>query len=316
MKKFNTGQLKYLWPRYLPTQEPLHSFLKPFHVELLDKLKSQTILLSDSGDLAAPKSLEYVPEKFTFNGAPMTISARTSSWHLSSRYLESDLKYLKVLGVSEMGNNEFILELKSLLSNATAEFKAKSDAWQSHLASTLMHFPEAYSSDLAGLAVVPLSDGTWVAARERQILFPFTKAEFDLPGGLELSVVHDGAASDPNRRKLFKFLGVGDFKQEPVVRHIGDLHANGRASSHLVSRGAIVSQIKFLYSVGWKNPTYQRFWFSSESGQRLHGSQLYQDSSRPLSASHFFNGKHRGKFQFIHRDYIPTDGNNRDQCVQ
>jgi hypothetical protein len=311
MSEFNKGPLRYLWPRYLPVREPLQSFLKPFHLDILEKLRSHPILLSQAGTFVAPKDLTYVPEEFTFNGAPMTISARNSKRYLSASYLQSDMQYLKILKVTEMDRPAFFSELTSLIENAGVEFKKKSDAWHSHLASILTTFPQSYSSQLAKLALVPLSDGSWVSSGGRQILFPSTQSEFELPGGLELSVVLNRAASDPASQKFFKFLGVGDLAEEPIVRHIGDLHSNGRASSHLLSRPALISQIQFLYSVAWKNPRCQHFWFSSESGQRLLGSQLYQDSTRPFSASYFFAVKHRGRFQFIHKDYAMKKGDER-----
>jgi hypothetical protein len=158
-----------------------------------------------------------------------------------------------------MSDYAFFLELTSLLRNAVGEFKAKPNDWHSHLASILIRLPQTYSSQLASLPLVPLSDGSWMAARGRQILFPSTMAEFELPGGLKLSVVHSGAAADPKRRNLFKLLGVGDLnKKEPIIRHIQDLHISNRTNSSSLSRAALISQIKFLYSM-WKNPTFQ--WF-------------------------------------------------------
>ena len=241
------------------------------------------------------------------------MSPQTSHGYLSSRYLESDIQYLDVIGVKEMSEFVFFLELKSLLLNSMDKFKAKSNAWHSHLATILMRLSQQHSSQLRDLTLVPLSDNSWVAAGCRQILFPANKAEFELPGGLELSVVDSAAASDPERRKMFKYLGVGDLEQEPVVRHIEDLHLKSNSSS--ITHAALVSQIKFLYSAGWKNPTFQRFWFTSESGQRLRGLQLYQDSSKPHSATKYF-GAYRSKFRFIHKDYMAAVGANRDMWTR
>ncbi|KUJ23972.1 uncharacterized protein LY89DRAFT_712924 [Mollisia scopiformis] len=310
VKEFNKGKFRYSWPRYLPIREPLQSFLKPFHLEMRNKLALQDVLYSQSGTLTRPNSLIYVPEKFTFNAAPLTISAQTSGRYLSGRYLESDLKYLEVMSVEAMSELRFFAELTSFLKTSMGVFKTKSRAWHSHLASILMRLPREYYTQLADLTLVPLNNGTWIAANGRQILFPAAKAEFELPGGLELSVVDSTAAADPARKKLYSFLGVGDLEQEPVVRHIRDLHQNNRVNSSSVSRGALVSQIKFLYSAAWINPEFQRFWFMSESGQRIHGSQLYQDSTKALSATFFF-GAHRNKFRFIHKDYMEASGQGR-----
>ena len=242
----------------------------------------------------------------------MTMSPQTSHRCLSARYVEPDLQYLTVIAVKEMSEFAFFYELKTLLINCPENIKAKSTAWHSHLATLLMRLSPIYSSQLGDLALVPLTDGSLVAANGRQILFPANKAEFELPGGLELSVVDSGAASDPERRKLFRFMGVGDLEQEPVVRHIEVLHAKPNSSS--IPHVALVSQIKFLYAVGWRNPAFQKLWFTSESGQRFRGSQLYQDSSKPHSATKFF-GAHRSKFRFIHKDYLAAEGANRDGWI-
>jgi hypothetical protein len=209
-----------------------------------------------------------------------------------------------------MRDYSFMSDLTSMIRDDSGEFRAKSNDWHSRLAGILIGLSERYSSELRKLELVPLEDGSWVSASGRQILFPANKKEFELPGGLELMVVDSNAAADPARRNLYNFLGVGDLRQEPIVQHIQDLHMKHGGSFKVVSREQLLSQVKFLYSADWENPAFQRFWFMSESGQRLHGSQLYQDSSKPHSATRYFR-KNRTKFPFIHEDYMvgPADNN-------
>lgn len=303
VKYFNNCHLRYTWIRYLPTREPIASFLKPFHVQLRETLPWYEILQSQHGDLVPAKRLTYIPEKYIFNGLPITISSSSSSSYLSENYSKSDLKCLKALGVVEMSEYSFFAALQLMINATLAEFKAKPDAWHAHLAEILIRSAQTYHDTLLDMPLVPLENGSWVSARDKQILFPTTKAEFDLPTGLELLVVDAKAAKDFKRRKLFTTLGIGDFSQEPIMRHIEELHVTDRASSDSMPRSALVSQIQFLYSTGWKNPQFEKFWFYAESGQRFRGSQLYQDSKEPLSASFFF-GKHRNKFRFVHKDYM------------
>jgi hypothetical protein len=66
-----------------PTREPLDSFLKPFHLELREKLAFWPILFSQSEELGSPNNFNSVPEKFTFNGTPITTCAQTSARYLS-----------------------------------------------------------------------------------------------------------------------------------------------------------------------------------------------------------------------------------------
>lgn len=266
------------------------------------------MLYSVSGGEQCPWRLTYVPDKFLFNGTPISTSANTSEKYLSRNYSPDDLKFLEKLGVKEMSEVTFFSELRTMFKDPKGDFKNKSDAWHSHLADILIRFGKSYQSQLLDLPLVPLENGTWAAATGNDIVFPATKAEFELPTGLRLLVVDSKAMKDPMRRKLFTILGVGDLKQGPVVRHIQELHSTGTYMT-AISSSALLSQIKFLYTTGWRNPSFERFWLTSESGQRLVGSELYQESEKPFSATYFF-GKHRKKFPFLDQSYLkaPSKG--------
>jgi len=303
VKYFNKGKLQYLWPRYLPSSEPLQSFLKPFHIELRKQLASQPILISQSGVPNIPPYLTYVPEKFIYKGVPVITTSWNSHRHLSGRYSDSDFEYLKKLGVMEMGEMSFMAELSSMMQNANKEFRAKPDDWHSHLAGILVRLSEYYFAELGNLALIPLADGSWVSATGNQILFPADRNDLKLPGGLKILVVDSKAAADPARRNLYKFLGVDDLRQEPIIKHVQDLHETSDKNIRLIPVRDLASQIKFLFSHDWKNPTFQRFWFTSEYRQRVQGCQLYQDSSKVHSATRYFRAN-RKKFPFIHKLYL------------
>ncbi|CZS90250.1 uncharacterized protein RAG0_01389 [Rhynchosporium agropyri] len=307
MKEFNNGQLRYLWPRWLPTRAPLQSFLKPFHEDLVEELKTSPLLYSHSEELVAGKQLSYVPDEYIFEGAPLTISSSTSPRYLSGRYLNEYMKYLEVVGVGRITEATFYLELTAMLQSSAGEFRRKCDAWQSHLAGILTRMSPGFHFRLPGLAIVPLSDGTWTNAQGQFILFPAFKNQFAVPGGLDLRVVDSNAAADPRRRNLFKLMGIGELEKAPVLQHVEDLHRFASVSRGHISSQALISQIEFLYAEQYQNPNCHRFWFTTESGKRLHGSQLYQHSTRPHSATGYFANS-KGKFQFLHKDYLAFGG--------
>ncbi|CZT44957.1 uncharacterized protein RSE6_05219 [Rhynchosporium secalis] len=313
MKEFNNGQLRYLWPRWLPTRAPLQSFLKPFHEDLVEELKTSPLLYSHSEELVAPKQLSYVPDEYIFEGAPLTISSYTSPRYLSGRYLNEYMKYLEVVGVGRMTEATFYLELTAMLQSSAGEFRRKCDAWQSHLAGILTRMSPGFHFRLPGLAIVPLSDGTWTNAQGQFILFPASKDQFAVPGGMDLRVVDSNAAADPRRRNLFKLMGIGELEKAPVLQHVEDLHRFASVSRGHISSQALISQIEFLYAEQYQNPNCHRFWFTTESGKRLHGSQLYQHSTRPHSATEYFaNSKDRGfklseDFEFIMKNYKSSE---------
>ncbi|XMA12910.1 hypothetical protein WAI453_005701 [Rhynchosporium graminicola] len=307
MKEFNNGQLRYLWPRWLPTRAPLQSFLKPFHEDLVEELKTSPLLYSHSEELVAPKQLSYVPDEYIFEGAPLTISSSTSPRYLSGRYLNEYMKYLEVVGVGRMTEATFYLELTAMLQSSAGEFRRNCDAWQSHLAGILTRMSPGFHFRLPGLAIVPLSDGTWTNAQGQFILFPASKDQFAVPGGLDLRFVDFNAAADPRRRNLFKLMGIGELEKAPVLQHVEDLHRFASVSRGHISSQALISQIEFLYAEQYQNPNCHRFWFTTESGKRLHGSQPYQHSTRPHSATEYFANS-KGKLQFLHKDYLAFGG--------
>ncbi|KAL2075234.1 hypothetical protein VTL71DRAFT_177 [Oculimacula yallundae] len=308
MKEFNSGELRYLWSQWLPIRDPLESFLKPFHRQLIEQMKTSTLLYAQNGDLLAPSQLSYVLDEYLYDGAPLTVSSSTSTRYLSGRYLNDHIRYLEVIGVARMTEATFYEELVAMVQNSAEEFGRKPNAWHSYLASVLTRMSPGYSCRLPYLDIVPLSNGTWVHAQGQFILFPASKDEFALPGGLDLKVVESEAAADPSRRNLFKLMGVGELEKAPVLEHVKSLHSSGAVSRADISREALVSQIEFLFTEQYLNPSCQRFWFTAESGKRLHGSQLYQHSTRPHSATQYLA---KGKFQFIHNDYLAVGRNGR-----
>lgn len=284
----------------------MDSFLKPFHLRLVEELKTSKLIYAHSGDLVAPSQLSNVPNEYVYDGDPLTISSSTSTRYLSSRYLSQDVEYLKIMGVTEMTEATFYSELTSMLKSSTTEFRSKPKEWHSHLAGVLTRLSPEFSYRLPNLPIVPLSNFTWIPAFGKFILFPASDNSFVLPGGLELLVVESIAAADPKRRKLFKVMGVGELEQAPIIQHVQELHRDGRVSRDHVTREALISQIEFLYDHQYANATCQRFWFTAESGKRFHGSQLYQHSTRPHSATQYLSKSN--KFQFLHKDYLVAGG--------
>lgn len=246
------------------------------------------------------------------DGSPITSSPKNASRYLSTRYSEDDEKYLKLLGVEIMSDTAFLLELERFIRYSREEFTAKPKHWHSLLAGVLNRLFSAHKSLLRRLPIIPLKNGTWVTADSCTILFPSTGTHIDLPNGLKLELVDAQAAADPERGPLFRSLGVSDLDQGLVITAIQAAHYESITYTGCkIGRNAIVSHIKYLYDVRWQNTTSQQFWFVSESGDRMFGSELYQDSSKPNSASKFF-GAHRRKFPFIHNDFLSAAGNDRE----
>jgi hypothetical protein len=212
VRDFNKDKLRYTWVRYLPTREPLQSFLKPFHLQLKELLPHYSILYSQRGGLVSLNNLIHVLEKYKFKWEPVTINANSARIYLSDQHSTPNLNYLETLGVSKMSELSFFVALQLMVQNTLGEFKKRPEAWHSHLAGILIIISQTYHLELFDISLVPLDNASWVWVRAKQILFPTTSAEFDLPKGLELLVMDSKLAKGFTRRKLFTNVGVGDFK--------------------------------------------------------------------------------------------------------
>jgi len=140
------------------------------------------------------------------------------------------------------------------------------------------------------LPVIPLRDGRWVPGKTPHIFFPGSSSAWELPGGLGFLVVESNAGKDSRRANLYRLLGVKDSNSTEVSKLIVDTHASSTFNPDVVSRADLVSQVKFLYTSGWRNTDGKAsFWLATESDTRAKGQVLYIDNEHepPLGHSNF-----------------------------
>jgi hypothetical protein len=83
---FNKGQLKYIWPYYLPyTETAASSFLQPAITSILTKLRESDVLESCAETMVKASLLKYVPLDLFGDGEgiPFTLSPQTAESYLS-----------------------------------------------------------------------------------------------------------------------------------------------------------------------------------------------------------------------------------------
>ena len=104
---FNSGSLKYSWPRYLPVRD-ISGFFRPLKDAILRRLAAKPILESYE-TMVVPSLLTYVPRcRFSDNkGEPITLSARTKAKYLSSAYQDRVAEPLSSLGIKTLDDNGF-----------------------------------------------------------------------------------------------------------------------------------------------------------------------------------------------------------------
>lgn len=161
--------------------------------------------------------------------------------------------------------------------------------------------------DMALLAIIPLSDGTWTSAKKRTVYLPEVEGKVSLPPGINLVTVDVEAAKDEARRRLFIWLGAKILKHGDVCRELLRAHEHGRHPTSMKIEELLVhAQHLFSASDGQSLPTRlpSKFWVADTEGNPRHGTQLYMDD--PVSArlvSIYFK-TNPNVAPFLHRQYL------------
>jgi hypothetical protein len=312
--KFNSGPLRYIWPRYLPAQPVVSDFFSPLKRSILEKLGKESILESWNGQIVSPNKLVYVPEQFRDNtDTPLALTTDKSLAYLSQKYSYGDYKKLRLLGVVEMGFDRFLNDLKALLVHHFDDFAQKPSEWHSCLAKVLNQAPTMFKSTISKLPIIHLRSGEWVSGEEKIIFFPGESRSWRVPGGIDLLVVHSEVVEEEDhaRRHLFQNLGVKLFDITHITQLIERHHSDPKFKPGTTSRQDLISQVDFLFTIGWRNPNSLPFWFATEHDERARGFQLYFDAKIAHSASKFF-ATNRRRFHFVHPDYLSLHASDQE----
>lgn len=299
--------LRYTWIRYLPQVPlPLNVFRR-MKLDLFERLKKEAIIESQTGGLAAPISLFYVPEKYRSpTGLPMTFTPKNASKYVSQKYKDSDFKYLKVLGVREMAVSDFLgdLSLSSTGEDTSQDFQKKRRQYHSDLAKILVPLlsDPMYIEQVRNLPIIRLRGGRWVSAIELPIFFPGDTDDWSIPEGVNAMVVQSHHAKASKINLLYSELGVERLSQTQIGQLIITTHESPNFSPSALSRKELISQAVFLFRARLKNLGNDSLWFAAEDNQYYNGSQLYHHSEGKHTASSLLGP--RSAFPFLHKDYL------------
>ena len=316
--KFNSGPLRYVWPRYLPARPVVSDFFSPLKRSILEKLGKESILESWNGQMMQPATLIYVPELFRDNtDTPLALTTDKSVVYLSQKYSHGDYKNLKPLGVVEMDFDRFLNDLKALLVHHFDDFAQKPSEWHSCLAKVLNQAPKTFKPVISKLRIIHLRDGGWVSGEEKRIFFPGESRSWSIPGGIDLFVVHPEVMEEEDhaRRHLFQNLGVKHFDITHITQLIETHHSDPNFEPSTTSRQDLISQVDFLFTTRWRNPCSLPFWFATEHDERARSFHLYFDSEIEHSASKFF-ATNRRRFRFVHPDYLSLHASDQEGWLE
>lgn len=314
-KSFNTGPLKYTWPRYLPGKAKVSGFFTPFKELLVKRLATENLLENCEGRFVSPRVLIYCPKQFCDpSGRPLTLTSDTSRQYLSPSYDSGDYEGLSTLGVQEMNSKHFLSDLRELIRTRPECFHTQALEWHSNVAKALipLALDKQYFPSLAILKLIPLRDGRWVSVEEGPDLFFGDRHGLTIPEGVDLMVVDPAAAADSSRESLFSLLGVANVNISLLCRMIVKTHNSPRFDPFSISEAALLSQAIFLYNARWKNEDQVKFWCVDETNGRLPAHKLYLDCEKPNSAKKLF-ANHRSRFRFVHPSYLSVVSQNPER---
>ncbi|KAI9763964.1 MAG: hypothetical protein M1840_008998 [Geoglossum simile] len=302
---FQTGTLRYTWPRYLPST-PVSNLLEQPRKEIISALRTMRILESCAGSMHTPPSLTYVPVEFMDdNNMPLTLSPHTSSKYLLPKYSSQDWAAMSELGVSKLSEEGFLADLDALVRSYGLRDKPKQ--WRSKLAEVLLRLAseKKHWPVVSALQIIPLRDGNWASARNSRLFFSKDSGGSKIPNGIPIIVVDPIAEADPDQRKLFIQLGVKLYGSPEICRLILDRHGNPNFDAISLSREQLISHAKFLFAASFSPPSNSEVWFATEQDRRSLGSKLYvdEDPATNSSASCFFKNE-RYHYPFLHSDYL------------
>lgn len=213
--------LRYTWMRYLPKRDGHHWDL--FWVDLLDELKSRLIsspiIQSRTSGLWYP--IEQMRRLWDFwydkSGDPLFPDLPREQY-ISAHYAEEDIARLMDYGLSFMAMSDMIARARMDLQSTHSKMKNRetSEDWHSLAATALSHsFRLGFDTcmeEVKALPLIPLTTGKWVSIKKRAVYLSSISG-IEIPSSLGIDLVTPRAASNPQRKQLFKDLGV---QQAPV----------------------------------------------------------------------------------------------------
>jgi hypothetical protein len=285
---------------------------------LLSKLKLQPIIESQTGEMAMPRSLLFVPKKFRDpNGLPMTFTLQNASKYVSQKYEDSDLKYLNILGIKEMSSSDFLadLSLRACGRDTSQEFQKRRRQYHSDLAKILIPMlgDPKYVEPIRKLPLIRLRGGRWVSSVDSPIFFPGDMDDWSIPEGVDAMVVQSQQAKDSTISLLYSQLGVANLSRSEIGHLIIATHKSPTFRPSALEKDTLISQALFLFKANLKGIETASLWFAAEDGRYYKGWQLYQHAKGKYTATSMLS---RGpNFLFLHREYFLAAEDSNEEWI-
>lgn len=298
-------ELANMWPLYLHTNT---SGLSPYWCSItesiIEHLSGASVIKDRTGDVRKPEDLKFLDWAHDRHGEPMF----GYMWdYVSSDYPDSVREALLSLGVTAPHWGWMCEKLQTLQDEGLLRSRMRSKKWCSDLAKVILDPQEPkgnskYARDLGRIPLIPLVDGTWRCppSPNEPIYFPASLGTV-IPPGLPLSLVDEKACACPQRRRLFKLLGVKDCDVSNVLERIFDYHARFSSAQPV----HLIAQLHYLYNMRERlsSDDMKKIQFVCPASEYLQkGTSVYADISLGGELQQLFSGY--SEVHFLHDNYF------------
>lgn len=208
--------LGFYWPLFLPFRNfPWldNSFWSVMNQGIVARLKQEAVFVSRARrQFRYLSDVRELPAEAKIGEEPI-FDDEASDPFLSSMYPDEVVHCLRlVLGLADMDKSGLfqLVSKDTCSSNSRMRSNQTSNEWHSRAAQLLcwlLNDPDFLPHQLKQLQIIPLRDGRWSAALPKTVYFGTTRG-INIPGPLDMLIVDAVAATNIDRRKLFKRLGV------------------------------------------------------------------------------------------------------------
>jgi hypothetical protein len=224
-------RMAFEWLAYVPVQS-LTDFLEPLSHLIQQELTAQELFYPKAGPPKQPGQLRIPSSDFTHGSKPLFATRKQPWYFLSEKYRSCYHNVLTILGVSELSFDEGFDLVADDLAYWLSDLRNKplQDEW--HV--TFLKFVQkglnlankACKDKILSMKIIPVlvNDAwEWYAPRP-DIFFPHMVHEgsgpdrlvIQIPTNLGFVVVRPDAALDPERREIYRNLGVRDASPHQV----------------------------------------------------------------------------------------------------
>ncbi|UKZ78366.1 hypothetical protein TrVFT333_006103 [Trichoderma virens FT-333] len=310
----NHPKLQYTWMRFLPNKDQrFDAFWSQLVTLIDDKLKKTAVLKPKSeNSFRLISSLRYsVDSQLDRHGEPL-FRDNDPEMHISKQYRKEDISILrKYCGLAEYTAAEILLAISLDLKSGDARMKSENmdDDWHTrsanYLSDVYLTGDASIRSKLRSLPILPLQDGTWIAAEKHTPFFP-EAGGLDVPPELGIIIINSKASQNVYRRQLFSRLGVKEAEVSLLRRLILN---RGNDIERIKSS---VKQLKYMFLTDkhkQKSEDSRNIWIvdSNITWRRAHHVDVYMPDNKPFGPSKLLEEvKDTDKLsvKFIHPLYI------------